>query len=182
MELIEPIDEDAMILTWVDAERERVRQVTGMTLPTALTPGVARDALAKSRGYPNTLIFKGWPNPMAWSRATATVEELGGFLHLNYPTFVTVTQGSRLPRDAAANIGDIKVGEGLNEIVPQIAAAVRDGLRPPPLVAAAVDETSQPILAEGNKRAIAYQLALSKDEPVEFFFGASPALSGWHFF
>ena len=182
MEIIEPIGEDAMILAWVDAERERIQRVTGMTLPTVLTRDVARDALAKSRGYPNAKIFKGWPSPVAWSRATATVEELGGFLHLNYHTFVTVTQASRLPRDAAANIGAIEAGEGLNEIVPQIAAGVRDGLRPPPLVAAAVDETSQPILVEGNKRAIAYQLALSKDEPVEFFFGTSPALSGWHFF
>lgn len=182
MEIIEPIDEDAMIMAWVDAERERIQQVTGMALPIALTRDVAREALAKGRGYPNAYIFKGWPNPLAWSRAITTVEELGGFLHLNYPTFVAVTRGPRLPRDAAANISDVEVGEELNEIVPQIAAAVRDGLRPPPLVAAAVDEASQPILVEGNKRAIAYQLALSKDEPVEFFFGASPALSEWRFF
>jgi hypothetical protein len=184
MKVIEPISEDEMVLAWAEAERDSMG-AQGFPLAESPTPDEARKGLAFTRGYPSSGMFLGWPDDVVWKRVMATVAEIGGFLHCGYWTFRMLTNESLLPRDAAANI-DMAQDNGemkdLTRIVPEIADAIRGGERFKPLIAVAEDDDDQPIIAEGNKRSMAYQLALAPDEEIEIFFGTSPGMSGWHFF
>jgi hypothetical protein len=54
--------------------------------------------------------------------------------------------------------------------------------RRPPLVAAAVSETSPHILIEGHTRATAFVRAMNPDDEVEVIVGYSAALPTWGFY
>jgi hypothetical protein len=143
-----------------------------------------RDALAHGRGYGrNRRLFRGLPSNMTWYRGVVAVEELATFQHLNYPTFIQLTNGSRLVRDGGRNAETIHVHEDeLSERILDLAQAVSRGERYPPLIAVASDIGAVPVILEGNKRASAYARVLPPEEEIELILGVSPAVNAMAFF
>jgi hypothetical protein len=195
MRAIQEITEEEMILAFIQAEAEAwpVRYQGSGLRPEDFGPGAdARDegqnqrrrsALARARGYgQNQLLFTGLPIDVTWYRAVVTVEELGSFWHLKYPTFIGLTNGSRLVRDGSRNVGSVQVGEKLDKRILELSKAVSEGERHPPLIAMASDLETTPVILEGNKRASAYVRDAPPSEEVEVIVGVSPNVSAMHFF
>jgi hypothetical protein len=186
MDVIRPLTEDDMVRAWVEAERESPRhrddwQRMGLgAVP--LAAASRRGALGMMRGFPDRFVFTGLPLPMEWSLVRVTVEELGGFRYLNYPpTFVALSEGTRLIRDGAANVGRVEVAEELDERVRQTEASVAAGQIHEPLIAVTSPREPTPILIEGNTRATAYLRCRQPDESIELILGTADDLSGWEF-
>jgi hypothetical protein len=157
MSAIQEITEEEMILAFIQAEAEAWPdryQRSGLR-PEDFGPDAdtrdegqnqrRRSALARARGYgQNQRLFTGLPDDMIWHRARVTVEELGSFRHLNYPTFIGRTNGSRLVRDGSKNVGSVQVGEELNKRILDLSKAVSEGERHPSLIAVAPDLETTP--------------------------------------
>lgn len=186
MDVIRPLAEDDMVRAWVEAERESPRHRDDwrrMGLGAVpLSAAARRGALGTMRGFPDGFVFNGLPLPMEWSLVSVTVEELGGFRYLNYPpTFVRLSEGTRLVRDGAANVERVKVPEGLNERVRQTEAGLAAGQIHEPVIAVTSPKEPTPILIEGNTRVTAYVRVQRPDELIELIMGTTHDLSGWEF-
>jgi hypothetical protein len=194
MRTLEQVTENEMILAFIQAEvdawpdRYRASGLEPEDFGPEADPGDAsqnqrrRRALASARGYgQDQFLFRGLPNNVTWYLVVVTAEELGDFRYLNYPTFVQLTRGSRLVRDGGRD-ADIVEAEGLSKRILDLAAAVRNGERHPPLIAIASAVDTTPVVLEGNKRASAYVRELPQEEEVEVMLGVSPAASAMHFF
>jgi hypothetical protein len=193
---VQEITEDEMILAFIRSEADAPRwaeRYRGSGLqaddagPNANPDDAAqnqrrRTALAVARGFGHdAALFKGVPSDVSWLRGVVTVDELGGFRHLKYPTFLQLTGGSRLVRDGADSTVTVRA-EGLSEAISDLAQAVSQGQRHPPLIGVAEDFEAVPVILEGNKRASAYVRALSPDEQIEVIVGVSPAVGTMIFF
>lgn len=187
MKIIEKVDEDAMVMAWVEAERvaplRRARIEEIVPAGASLTPDLARGALAYTRGYSDKFIFEGLPvSDMDWYRVEVSVEELGAFSYLNYVTFHQITEGSLLIQDGAANIERVQAREELNQRIRSVEGAIRRGDNPPPLIAVATAKGGQPIVIEGNTRATAYVLCKPLSDTLEVILGIAPDLfESWAF-
>jgi hypothetical protein len=119
---------------------------------------------------------------MEWSLVTLAIEELAGWRDLNYaPTFVALSEGTRLVRDGAANLERVQVAEDLNERVSQTEAGLAAGQVHERLIAVTSPHEPTPILIEGNTRATAYLRALGPEQEIELILGSASDLSGWQF-
>ena len=113
--------------------------------------------LATYRGYGvDTLLFKGFPPDVSWVRATCTVSELGAMKYANYPTWITLSGGSRLVRDGAANVESVATAERINQTVIEVGRALERGQTHAELILVAESEDEVPVLVEGHTRATAY--------------------------
>jgi hypothetical protein len=193
---VQEISEDEMVLAFVRAEaasplRADIYRGAGLQ-PGDFGPDADLDddeqnqrrraALDHARGYVRRLaLFAGLPSGVTWYRGVVTVEELGGLRHLRYPTFVQLTDGSRLVRDGASK-GVTVHREQLSEHISNLTRAVSQGERHPPLIAVAADLEDVPVILEGNKRASAYARALPRDERIEVIVGVSPSVKAMGFY
>jgi hypothetical protein len=87
---------------------------------------IRRRILGAYRGF-GTLLFESFPNDLDWHRARLTVDELGAARYANYPTWVTLSAGTRRIADGALNIGNVPLPDELDptEHVLAIAAPLR---------------------------------------------------------
>jgi hypothetical protein len=197
MRELEQITDDEMIYAFIRAEADAPRwamryQESGLqpgdSGPNANPNDVEqnrrrRNALASARGYgQDQLLFRGLPSNMAWHRVVVTVDELAGFQHLKYGAFIQLTGGSRLVRDGAKNAAAIQVQEGLSEWVLDLAQAVSNGERHPPLIAVAPGIDATPVILEGNTRASAYVRELPPEAEIEIILGVAPGVTAMTFF
>jgi hypothetical protein len=142
-----------------------------------------RHALAAIRGYGQcAYLFRGWPHAVNWKLVAVTVEELGAFLYANHPTWTTLTHGSRLVRDGAANVETVPTHEEAKPNILAVERDVRRGQTYPPLIATATDKSAQHVLVEGHTRATAYVRVLERETEVEVIVGYAPAITGWLYF
>ena len=64
-----------------------------------------KNALAMVRGYGvNTYLFTNFPTDATWIRLACTRDDIGAMKYANHPTWITLSHGSRLVRDGAANV------------------------------------------------------------------------------
>jgi hypothetical protein len=137
-------------------------------------------ALGDIRGYKrNTYLFRGFPDDPAWKLVAVTVRELQEWLYANCEPWTKLSRGSRLVRDGAVNLEE--VGTDANANILAVERDVRRGQTYPPLIAAAKDESSPHVLAEGHTRATAYVRALQPDDEAEVIVGYAPDIEGWAF-
>lgn len=186
MDEIEPLTEDDMVLAWAEAERESPRhrdvwvQMGLGSVP--LSADTCRAVLGQVRGFPDQYVFTGLPRPMKWSLVRVTIEELGDFRYLNYlPTFVALSEGSRLVRDGAANVERVQVPEDLNERVRQTESGLAAGQAHESVIAVTAPNELAPILIEGNTRATAYLRYYQPHETIDLILGEADDLSEWEF-
>jgi hypothetical protein len=141
---------------------------------------VRRHALAAYRGYGiGTYLFAGFPADVRWSRYALSAHELADFHYANCEPFASLTGGSRVVRDGAANMENAPAF--LQAAVASIEGEVRDGGTYPPLIAAGCDREGKHVLVEGHTRATAYVRSLPSACELEVILGCSAAMSGWSF-
>ena len=109
--------------------------------------------LAAVRGFSaNTLLFHGFPPNVRWMRVAYTVEEIGGMKYANWPTWNTLSGGSRLVRDGAANVATVATDEDTLGNVEGVERAVGSGQVLPELILAVEREDDVPVVVEGHTR------------------------------
>jgi hypothetical protein len=195
MRVVRELSDDEMIAAFVLAEVDSARfgrlyaDLVGGNLSLyegddAHAKAYRREALRRVRGYgAGAYLFVGFPSDVTWRLIAVTADELGGFLYADYPTWVTLSQGSRLVRDGAANVGAIHPSEDPTDGILAVEQAVRRGATLEPIIAAALNESSPHVIAEGHTRATALVRALNPDdELVEVIVGYSPGLATWRFY
>lgn len=141
---------------------------------------IRRALLASCRGYPTRLLFRGWPDDVEWWKAEISLAELADFMFCDYPSWNTLTEGTRLVRDGAANVDRIQAG--VNGKIKALARLVEQGRRYPELLVVATTKTARAVVMEGHTRSAAYVLATTgTPDPIQVLAGFSPKLASWPF-
>lgn len=187
---------DDMVLAFLQAEVDspRFHECIGVVLEGDLTVvhdpkdtaeenTRRRHVLACCRGFEmNTYLFRGFPADPEWARIMATREEIGNLQYANHPTWNALSEGSRLVRDGASNVGTaFHIDEDPRVNIQAVASRVAAGRRYPALILAATHQKAQHVIAEGHTRATAYFLKLPDDEEIEMIVAYSPHLTEWSF-
>lgn len=135
--------------------------------------------LAATRGYgEDREMFEHFPSSVGWAWVWLEPAELARVRYLDYDYWNELSNGSRLPVDAANNIvAGVEVFGVPNGRFLQAAEAVQRGQRLPPLILAGPSWDAL-VCLEGHLRLTAYALARF---PVglECLVGVSPALDRW---
>jgi hypothetical protein len=137
--------------------------------------------LSRYRGYPETLLFEGFPRDIKWEKAILVRRDIEDLKYIRYPDWISDSGGSRLVKDAANRIG-LGMAKSLNAYLIVQAAQNFDAkkLRSEPIIV-----TPKPcddcIILEGHLRLTAYLLANS-DTPVQAIVGYSASLVHWKFY
>jgi hypothetical protein len=141
-----------------------------------------RTELLKSvRGYEaNQYLFNGFPSHVQWRRVELEIVELTLLKYANFPTWITLSEGSRSVVDGAKNIERIQTDENASDNIKAVVKKVRNGHRFPELIAVQADGQDL-ILVEGHTRATAYVLA-QPSYPIELLVGSSSLLKQWVFY
>ncbi len=193
MRTVRAVTEDEMIRAFVEAEAEsplygsayaRAAREFGGDAAALFDPDsntLRAKVLRAVRGYPGSALFAAFPSDVDWKLAAVSVGELGEFLYLRERGWVALSGGTRLVRDAAANV-ETALGVAKAADIRATEEAVRGGRKFPPLIAVTESDAAVPILAEGHTRATAYARALDAADEVEVVIGHSTDLRGWHFF
>jgi len=85
-------------------------------------------------------------------RIACSREDIGAMKYANHRTWTTLSHGSRLVRDGAANIESTPTDENRHHVL-AIAREIERGQTFAELIVAAVDEQSVPVVVEGHARA-----------------------------
>lgn len=142
-----------------------------------------KQLLAAVRGFgASTLLFPGFPTEVRWLRVAYTVEEVGAMKYANWPTWNTLTGGSRLVRDGAANVATVSTDEDTRGNVEGVQRAVASGQVLAELILAAKREDEIPVVIEGHTRATAYVRELTSDVEIEAILGVSDRMAHWQLF
>jgi hypothetical protein len=198
VELLRPISEDEMIAVFLRAEIESQRfgeAIRGLLAQADLTPRLVerpnladaaqnaarRRLLDEHRAYERRDgLFGGFPHDVAWHRALLAPDEVLDILFIDWDWWLTLTGGSRRPRDAATRIraGGIP-GQTPDEDEP-IAAALGRAPPPPELIALTTPELRPLVLVEGHVRLTAYALFPHYlPGRLEILLGISPHATDW---
>jgi hypothetical protein len=198
MELLREISEDEMIAVFLRAELASERfggAIRSLLARADLTPRLVqhpnladaaenlarRRLLDDHRAYERRDgLFGGFPRDVAWHRALLAPNEVLDILFINWDWWLTLSGGSRRPRDAAARIraGEIP-GQTPDEDEP-IAAALRRSLSPPELIALTTPGLQPLVLVEGHVRLAAYALFPHYlPRRLEILLGLSPNATAW---
>jgi len=133
------------------------------------------------RGYPNhTLLFTGFPRNVSWRRVRLERGDAARLRYANFPTWTSLSEGSRRVTDGAANIDRVQVTENANANIHAVARRVAEGERFPELIGVEGPRDTLVIL-EGHVRVTAY-LLMDSLEGVEMILGYSPEMHEWHFY
>ena len=142
-----------------------------------------RIALSYIRGYGrNVALFRAFPPDASWRLVAVAVRELENWLYLPVDGWLALSDNSRLLRDGVANVGKLPSQDETSDCILAVEGDVRNGKTYPPIIAAALNESSPHIVVEGHTRATAYVRALAPDDEVQAIVGYSAALASWAFF
>ena len=198
MRILRPISEDEMIAVFLCAEldssryRERLRGWLArdgrdhdvLRRPDLGDPGAndyRRGLLEEHRAYERREgLFGGFPQRVEWFRAALGRDEVLDILYINWDWWLTISDGTRRPRDAARRIRDGLVPGSTVEEHEPLAAALCGTPRPPELIVATTPAHLPLVLVEGHFRLTAY--ALFPDyvpDDLEILLGVSDEMVGW---
>src|SRR5713226_6369189 len=128
----------------------------------------------------NQALFTGFPNDVMWRRVWLEPDDWNTVKYANYPTWVTLSGGTRIVVDGAENIDSLVAAEDANRNIRTVADDLRSGKRYAELIG--VDgEVGKVILVEGHTRPTAYALA-QLPECAECIVGSSQTMRTWAFF
>jgi hypothetical protein len=137
----------------------------------------ARRHLLAYRGYPDRLLFTGFPANATWRRIRLEPQDFVQMRYAKWPEWVALTGGSRLVSCGARNYaGGVPAAAAVKD-VSAIVEAIGMGARLAPLIAAQ-DVDGSLILIEGHKRATAYLMTGTTDN-VEALVARAASFVGW---
>ncbi len=196
---IGPVSEDEVVLAFLRGEIDsprfgpsysailtnsrlsRVQLIDNADLSNVSDNHVRSELLKAVRGYrAGTYLFHGFPPSVRWGRVRLEPPEVGQLRYANYPTWIQLSNGSRLVADGARNVDRVQTQENTNDNIRAVAFALKAGQRYPELITAESHDGAL-ILIEGHTRATAYVLS-GLSESVDCFVASSPAMRGWAFY
>ncbi|TVR54729.1 MAG: hypothetical protein EA426_16590 [Spirochaetaceae bacterium] len=177
MQIVAGISEHEMIATFLRAEYASERfgsdlkalfNRDGMDPRIITTPDWTDDSenayrralLGEFRGYGcDSRLFEGFPSRIAWERATVRPDELLNIKYIEYDYWVTLSRGTRSPRDGAEAIRDrVNVfGVPIDGFL-RVAEALRNGAQFPELICVRSSVGGPVVVVEGHVRLTAYAL------------------------
>jgi hypothetical protein len=175
MRLLQPASEDEFIAAFlraeIDSDRygEKLRRLLardGRQSSVLDHPDLAstsanryrRQLLDEHRAYERReQMFGGFPRQIDWFRAALEVEEVLDILYINWDWWLTLSAGSRSPRDAARRIRDGLFPGVTAEGHESVARAFRPGITPE-LIAVTTPVRAPVVVVEGHVRLTAYAL------------------------
>jgi hypothetical protein len=123
-------------------------------------------------------LFAGFPRGVAWFRAIVTREQVLEMRFIHWDWWLEITDGSRLPRDAARKIRAGEVAGITREEHKPIAEALGPGS--PELIALTTPEHSPIVLVEGHVRLTAAALYPERvPAELEILLGVSDEAAAW---
>jgi hypothetical protein len=169
MQILGQVTEDEVLECFVLAERDSERYGETVRKLLERLGDNPRAVLSAYRSWPDEGLFGGFPPDVEWCRARLTKDELLEILYINWDWWLTITNGSRRPLDAAAIQGRDPGDE----------AIARAAATNPPLIAVRAPE-SYLVLLEGHVRLTAYA-AFPEHLPdeLEIYLGESPRMADW---
>jgi hypothetical protein len=195
MRVLRDATEEEMIEAFVLAELDSIRhggdhylQLAGGDLSryrgqSPLASALRRVALFHFRGYGrNALLYAGFPTNATWKLVAVPISELREWLYAHEQTWLALSESTRLVRVGARNVGKVQKMKETSDCILAVEQDVRNGKTYPPIIAAALSESSPHIIAEGHTRATAYVRALDPEVEVEVIVGYSSALPMWGFY
>jgi hypothetical protein len=196
--LLRPIDEDEMVAVFLRGEVESDRWRAGL-LDLLARDGRDESLLTRSdladpeenaarsrlldghRGWERREgLFGGFPRGVEWSYAELEPHEVLDVLFIHWDWWLTVSGGTRRPREAARLIrAGAFEGVTADEHEP-IALALRASPPPTPLIAVTTTALAPLVLLEGHFRLTAYALFPEHlPERLEIILGASDEMPAW---
>lgn len=144
------------------------------------TENAVRKRLLDFRGFrARNALFTRFPMDAQWRRVTLEPNDLGRLRYANYPTWVQLSDGTRLVNDGARNLRRLPDNPDTYHIY-AIAEACQNGIRFPELITAEADDGSL-ILIEGHSRATAYLMEGFTGD-IEALVASSPTIHRWAFY
>jgi hypothetical protein len=194
MRVLRDATEEEMIEAFVLAELESSRHgqpypqlalgdLSRYEGPTPLASALRRVALFLFRGYgQDEYLFAGFPTHATWKLVAVPIAELREWLYAHEPTWLALSESTRLVRVGARNVGKVHQVQDASDCILAVEQDVRNGKTYQPIIAAALSESSPHVIAEGHTRATAYVRALNGDVEVEVIVGYSPGLVTWRYY
>ena len=174
MRILRTATEDEVLATFVRAELDSPRYGKTVSKLMKRVGDNPRAILNAYRSWPDQGLFYGFPRQVDWFRAALSPEEVLDILYINWDWWLTVSGGSRSPRDAArlTRSGEATVDEE-DEVVARAA-------RINPELIAVRAPGSYLVLLEGHVRLTSYALFPEYLPPeLEIYLGESPEMPGW---
>lgn len=151
-----------------------------------LARALRRVGLYIVRGYGrDDVLFRGFPDDASWRLVAVPIGELGDWLYAHEQTWLALSKLSRRVRVGARNVGKVPKIEETSNCIFAVADELSSGRSAnsyEPIIAAALDEQSPHVIAEGHTRATAFVRALDPDDEVEVIVGYSPNMASWSYF
>ena len=138
--------------------------------------------LGEARGYAlNEDLFENFPHDVKWYSASFTKQELCNVLYIDYSYWNELSNGTRLPGDAARNINNgVNVFGVSNEGFQKIHVDMMKGMVFPRLIFVSRNENSRIVVLEGHARLTAYLLDEEHiPEELEVIIGYSESFYQW---
>ena len=145
---------------------------------------IRKAILRQYRGYPDTLLFDGFPDDVQWYKKTLMRDRVLEIKYSTYSYWVALSKGTRSPKVGAQTVRN---GEEIfnqpNQIYWQIVEKMKEDKNLPKLICVAMSESDTPVVIEGHLRLTAYALAPENlPRNFEILFGISTKLSGYGFY
>jgi hypothetical protein len=143
------------------------------------SPRFRDEVLAGTRGWRIGGLFGGLPAELEWRRVALTPDEVLSILYIDWDWWLTISDGTRSPREAARRIRAGLVPGGDPEPDRAIAARLRSADPPPELIA--VQAPGGPmVLLEGHVRLTAYAVWPEYlPEELEILLGSAEDAASW---
>ena len=175
MKILKKISEDEMIIEFLKAEINSKR--FGKTIIDALNkkkkskniiinPNLEdkkenqfrRKLFGEVRGFgKNKDIFEDFPKDVKWYKARITKKELGKIKYIDYSYWNKLSNGTRLPVQAAKNINaGVKIFNVSNEGFLEILSVIKNKKTFPPMIFVAKNKKSRIVVLEGHARLTAF--------------------------
>lgn len=141
-----------------------------------------RRLLTGKRGYSDrTDYFEGFPDDVSWQWMAISADELAKVRYIEYDYWNELSGGSRLPVDAAARIrAGVTPFMIPNHRVLDLAQAVVEGAKFPPLILVTTGSGADLVVLEGHLRLTAYMLSREWLPPeLEVLVGSSQGMTRW---
>ena len=176
MRILSPVTEDEVLACFVHAELDSPRYGKTVRKLIERVGDNPRVILSSYRAWPDQGLFYGFPKRVEWARAALTPDEVLDIRYINWDWWLTVSGGSRSPREAA-RLTRASSGEATVEEEDELVA--RGAGTNPELIAVRAPG-SYLVVLEGHVRLTSYALFPEYlPGELEIYLGESPQMPEW---